>query len=243
MKANSFFKDLTDVCHNLLFQNKRIMAYLKNERCISDETISIYKLGSFPDDLRYLYKEHNLDPVQLKENNIIWNADHSQFKMYPLVIPIYDIQKNPIAIGCRTLLTDNERKQFGIPKYRNSSYKKASNLFLLDHAYKNIRKLDKVFVVEGYFDAIMAHQCGIKNVVATCGTIFSEKQLIVLSRYTNNICLLFDNDEAGKLNTKRIIAKIGNISGINIKYKFVPNGYKDLDEFLRKCGNNNINDL
>ena len=90
-------------------------------------------------------------------------------------------------------------------------------------------------MVEGYFDAIMAHQKGICNVVATCGTLFSFRQLIVLLRYTDNICLLFDNDDAGHTSANRVMQKLSN-SEVNLEYKFTPDGSKDLDEFLRSGG-------
>jgi DNA primase len=230
-----FFEKLTNVCHKLLLENESLMYYLKVRRGMTDETISTYQLGAFPEDLRHLYKRYDLDPKELRKQNIIWNADQSQFKLYPIVIPVYNLYGQPIAIGCRTLLTDKKRKKMGIPKYRNSVYKKTFNLFGLDRAVGAIREADKVFVVEGYFDAIMAHQKGILNVVATSGTIFSERQLIILSRYTNNICLLFDNDEPGRISVRKVMES-RNVDGINLTCEFTPKGYKDLDEYLRNGG-------
>ena len=73
------------------------------------------------------------------------------------------------------------------------------------------------------------------NVVATCGTIFHERQLIILSRYTDNICLLFDNDAAGHRSAKNVMSKLRNFdSDISLMCKFTPDGYKDLDEYLRR---------
>jgi DNA primase len=233
---NQFFVELTNVCHKLLLNSENLMYYLKVRRGVTDRIISTYKLGAFPEDLRKLYKYHNLDPKKLREQNIIWNADHSQFKIYPIVIPICNTSGVPVAIGARTLLSNKKRKRLGVPKYRNSSYKKTSYLFGLDHSIESIRETNKVFVVEGYFDKIMAHQKGIYNVVATCGTIFSERQLIILSRYTNNICLLFDNDEAGKTSASKVMNRFGRTEHINLTYEFTPRGYKDLDEYLRKGG-------
>lgn len=241
--SNQFFKKLTNVCHSLLLENESLMYYLKVIRGISIETINMYNIGAFPEDLRDLYHKHDMDPIQLREENIIWNADQSQFQLYPIVIPIRDIRGDPIAIGCRTLLDDVKRKRLGIPKYRNSSYKKTYHLFGLDKAIESIRINDEVFVVEGYFDQITPWQKGIGNVVATCGTIFSERQLAILSRYTKNISLLFDNDDAGRTSAKKVIHKmnIGEITqGVNLTCKFTPNGYKDLDEYLRNNGSINL---
>jgi len=231
---DTFFEQLTGVCHKLLLHDKNLMRYLKNDRGMKSKTIEDYKLGSFPKDLRDLYSKYRLDPVELREKNIIYNADRSPFKMYPVVIPIKDIKGKSIAIGCRTLLSDDERREIGIPKYRNSNYKKTAYLFGLDRAVNSIRSNNKVFVVEGYFDVITAHQKDIKNVVATCGTLFSDRQLMTLSRYTENICLLFDNDKAGKISAEKIMKKMFKLeSGVKVTCTFTPDGFKDLDEYLR----------
>lgn len=236
--SEEFFEQLTTVCHNLLLDNDDLMHYLKDRRGMTDGTIKLYELGAFPKDLRDLYNKYNMDPVELRKQNIIINADKSPFKMYPIVIPIRNVSGKSIAIGCRTLLNEERRKELGIPKYRNSTYKKTSHLFGLDRATKTIRQKNKVFVVEGYFDCISAHQNDILNVVATCGTMFSERQLIMLSRYTENICLLFDNDNPGRLAAKKIMQKLGDFhNDINLTCVFTPEEYKDLDEYLQKGGN------
>lgn len=238
MKINEvFFDRLSSACNDFLKNDKRILEYLKNNRKMSDETIKNYCLGAFPKDLRVLYSKYNMNPVELKQNNIIWNASKSQFSLYPIVIPIRNACGNTIAIGCRTLLSEDNRKKIGIPKYRNSNYKKTAYLFGLDKAKEEIRNENCVFVVEGYFDVITAHQNGIKNVVATCGTMFSERQLSNLSRYCDNVCLLFDNDSAGRRSAGLLLDKYSNFdSSINISCKFVPDGYKDLDEYLLDGG-------
>ena len=230
-----FFDKLAYACHDLLTKDANTYSYLKS-RNLQDSTIETYKLGAFPKDLRLLFKY--LHPEELKKQNIIWQADKSPFKLFPVVIPIRNVEGNVVAIGCRTLLSEDKRDELGIPKYRNSSYAKTSFLFGLDRAVQEIRARDQVFVVEGYFDVITAHQNGLKNVVATCGTLFSYRQLVILSRYTNNICLLFDNDEAGKISSKRVLEKFKSSSlfDVNFTYKFTPDGFKDLDEYLSKNG-------
>jgi DNA primase len=213
-----------------------MLEYLKN-RGITNDTIVKYKIGLFPKDLRKLFQ--HINPEDLKRHNIIYKADSSPFKWHPLVIPIRDADGRPIAIGCRTLLDEEKRKEMGIEKYRNSIYKKTSHFFGLDCAVSAIRERDRVFVVEGYFDAISAHQKGIYNVVATCGTLLAMRQISLMTRYTNNICLLFDNDNAGYSSAKKIIEKFSKneISrGVNITCKFTPAGYKDIDEYIRKDG-------
>lgn len=235
---NSFFYEkLADTCHNLLFQNKKVLHYLKTRRGITEETIRSYRLGAFPKKLRRL--TGNITWEELIEHGVIWNAGKSPFKHYPLIIPIAGTNGVPVAIGGRTLYSDEKREELGIPKYYNSVYSKTSFLFGLDKAIEAIRHFNRVFVVEGYFDVIAAHQRGYKNVVATCGTIFSPRQMILLSRYTDNIVLLFDNDGPGRVSSERVSKKFERISheGVNMSYEFTPEGYKDLDELITKGDN------
>lgn len=236
---NLFFEKLVDVCHDLLYRDKHLFDYLKS-RNINASAIKKYKLGAFPKDLRILFDR--MHPKELVENGIVWNAYESMFKYtlgdkeihYPIVIPIKDVGNNAIAIGCRTLIKEEARKILGIPKYKNSEYKKTAYLYGLNHAIKAIREHDVVFVVEGYFDVISCHQAGIYNVVATCGTLFSKRQLIILSRYTNNIILLFDNDMPGRVSASKAMQKIEIEERIsaNLVCRFTPEGYKDIDEYL-----------
>lgn len=248
---HAFFEKLTNLCHGLLYEDKKLFKYLK-ERNISPLTIKRYKLGAFPKDLRILFDDMSAE--ELRSHEIVWNASESPFSMsvspakgskkirYPVVIPIHNADGKPVAIGCRTLIGEDKRKELGIPKYRNSRYEKTAYLFGLDKAIKAIREKDRVFVVEGYFDVIACHQAGIYNVVATCGTLFSWRQLVILSRYTNNVVLLFDNDAPGHTSSRRVMDKLSNndLIKVNLTYRFTPNGYKDIDEYLCRGGDLNF---
>jgi len=75
-----------------------------------------------------------------------------------------------------------------------------------------------------------------KNVVATCGTLFSTRQLMILSRYTDNICILFDNDEPGMINAKKVQDKFKNNELAKVLCGNTPKKYKDLDEFFTSGG-------
>lgn len=235
-----FFNKLTDLCHDLIFQDKKLLHYLE-DRKITKKSIERYKIGSFPKDLRLLL--NNIHSDDLLDRGIIWNAYESPFKYsskgcnihFPIVFPIHNLSGNTVAIGCRTLLPEDKRKDLGVPKYRNSVYKKTAFLYGLNDAAEEIQKQNKVFVVEGYFDVISCHQNGIKNVVGTLGTLFSKRQLIILSRYTNNIVLLFDNDQPGRTSAKKVLDKFNSCDtmGIDISYRFTPDGFKDIDEYLR----------
>lgn len=237
------YNKLSEVLHNNLCygeDTRHLRKYLLKERGITKDTIIKYKLGAMHKDLRKLAEHIPWD--ELINNGIIWNAGDGPFRQYPVVVPVHDVYGNTIAIGCRTLMTDDEREVAGIPKYRNSVYSKTSHLFGLDKAISAIRKTGTVSVVEGYFDVLAAHQNGIMNVVATCGTIFSRRQLIILSRYAKNVVLLFDNDKPGRLSSERVCQKLEHIdhTGVTVTSKFTPDGYKDLDEFFLKGGDYKI---
>lgn len=233
------FDKLADTCNDLLYNNKKIYDYLK-DRKLTATTIKEFNLGVFPKDFRLLF-EH-LHPGELLKHGVIWNASEGPFKnsksYYPVVIPIRDVNGRTIAIGCRTLMSEEKRKNIGIPKYINTTYKKGAYLYGLDKAVPHIRKKDLVFIVEGYFDVISCHQAGMRNVVASCGTAFGKLQLLVLSRYTNNICLLFDNDGPGHISAEKAMRELGNdpLISVNLKCKFTPKGYKDIDEYLYHGG-------
>lgn len=121
-------------------------------------------------------------------------------------------------------------------KYVNSPasnlYHKDRELYGIYQAKKAIYKEGCVYIVEGQTDVIAMHQCGIENVVAGSGTAFSVHQTRTLRRFTNNIILIYDNDDAGKhAAMERIDMMLPE--GINLKLLFLPEG-EDPDSFTRK---------
>jgi DNA primase len=121
-----------------------------------------------------------------------------------LIVPIRDREGKPIAFGGRALAAEDQ------PKYLNSPetalFQKGAVLFALDRASRAIQQEDRVVIVEGYFDAISAHQAGYTNVVAQLGTALTERQLRLLTRLTRRIVLAFDADRAGREATLRSLA-------------------------------------
>ena len=118
-----------------------------------------------------------------------------------LIIPIRDAQGRVIAFGARALDPDD------VPKYLNSPqtplFDKSGTLFGLDLAKKAIRSSDQAVIVEGYMDALSAHQRGHANVVAGMGTALTETQFKLLKRFTKNFVLALDADTAGDAATLR----------------------------------------
>lgn len=235
---NTFAK-VASFCHKRLFKDDEVMEYILRKREISTDFIDKFEIGLFPQDLRELFEA--IDPKDLRSSGIIRNASASVFKTQSLVMPVRDVYGKYIALAGRTLLPEKERGEQAIPKYMNSVYKKSHHLFGLNFAKHRILKENVVYVVEGYFDVIMPHQKGLENVVATCGAFLSVRHIALLSRYTNNIVIVMDNEPEAQEKARRAVEK-NNHEGINLSFlnPLENDPAKDLDEYLR---NNSVNEL
>lgn len=162
----------------------------------------------------------------------------SYFEDYPLIMPFKDSYGKIVAIVGRTLLSDDDRKKKSISKYKNTVFPKSNYIFGMYENKSAIVEHDLVYIVEGQFDVIKAFEHGFRNIVALGNSNMTAYQLSILTRYTNNIILLLDNDEAGEKGRKRIIDKFG--SSANIQNFYLPQEYKDIDEYL---SNNSYKDL
>ena len=150
-----------------------------------------------------------------------------------VVFPWVNVSGKVVAFGGRLLDSRTKGVQ---QKYVNSPdseiYHKDRELYGIFQAKKAIVKEDRVFMVEGYTDVISMHQCGVENVVANSGTALSLHQIRLLRRFTPNIVLLYDGDEAGihaaMRGTDMLLSE-----GMNIKVLVLPDG-DDPDSFARK---------
>ena len=146
-----------------------------------------------------------------------------------LMFPIIDVRGNVIGFGGRVM--DNST-----PKYLNSPetiiFNKRKNLFGLNMAKKS--KLGYLILVEGYMDAIALHQYGFDCAVASLGTSLTEEHAVLLSRYTENLVLIYDGDDAGQRAAQRAIPMLEK-AGLHIKVLQLKDA-KDPDEFLKKFG-------
>ena len=150
-----------------------------------------------------------------------------------VIFPWRNVSGKVVAFGGRLLDSRTKGVQ---QKYVNSPdseiYHKDHELYGLFQAKKAVAKEDRVYMVEGYTDVIAMHQCGLENVVANSGTALSVYQIRLLRRFTQNITLLYDGDEAGihaaMRGTDMLLAE-----GMNIKVLLLPDG-DDPDSFARK---------
>lgn len=150
-----------------------------------------------------------------------------------VIFPWFNISGKVLGFGGRVL---DSRTKGVSQKYVNSPesdiFSKRKELYGIFQAKSAIVKADCVYMVEGYTDVIAMHQCGLENVVANSGTALSEQQIRLLHRFTSNITLLYDGDEAGiKASIRGIDMLLAE--GMNIKVLLLPDG-DDPDSFSRK---------
>lgn len=149
------------------------------------------------------------------------------------MFPVHNLSGKVVAFGARTLAKDPKQ-----PKYINSPetdvYHKSNVLYGLFQSKNEIRKVDNCYLVEGYTDVISMYQSGVTNVVSTSGTSLTEQQIDLIKRYTKNITVLYDGDEAGIQASLRGVDMILE-RGLNVKVVLLPDG-EDPDSFVSKKG-------
>ncbi len=191
--------------------------YLRG-RGFTDETLAKYQLGYAPggwDTLtRQLAAKRNVRADELVEVGLAQPRQSSRGGVYDrfrerVIFPIRDANGSPVGLGGRILASAAEDGGDHGPKYLNSPatplFDKSRTLYLIDRAKGPIRKSGQAVIVEGYTDALMAHQAGFDNVVASLGTALTAGQIALLTRYAKNvgdrgdlsIALAYDVDPAG----------------------------------------------
>lgn len=228
--------------HNLLnndIDGRTIgLAYFRN-RGFRDDIIKKFRLGFSLDKWDALSKEaikEGYKEEYLLKTGLSYKRDNGQINdkyRGRVMFPWFNVSGKVVAFGGRVL---DSRTKGVSQKYINSAestiYSKGRELYGLFQAKRQIVKDDCVYMVEGYTDVLSMHQCGIENVVANSGTALSESQIRLLHRFTNNITLLYDGDEAGihaaLRGTDMLLAE-----GMNVKILLLPDG-DDPDSFARK---------
>lgn len=210
------------------------LSYLRN-RGFTDAIIEKFQVGYSPkkwDDLtaEALNKGYKLDYLQKAGLTISKNnRDYDRFRNR-VMFPVHNMSGRVIAFGGRILSQDKKQ-----PKYVNSPeseiYYKSKILYGIHLARTPISRENNCLLVEGYTDVISLHQTGIENVVASSGTSLTKEQISLIKRYTENITILYDGDEAGLKASFRGIDMILE-QGMNVKIVMFPEG-EDPDSFAR----------
>lgn len=214
---------------------KNGMDYFKQERQLSDEIINKFGLGyskMYSDDLFLYLKSRGYEDDLLKDSGLVKYAGQDKGRDYfwnRVMFPIMDINNKVIAFGGRVLGD-------GKPKYLNSPetpiFEKNNNLYGLNYARRSRRHY--ILLCEGYMDVIALFQAGFDNAVASLGTAFTSRHALLLKRYTGQVYITYDSDEAGVKAALRAIPMLKQ-SGLSVKVvDMAP--YKDPDEFIKNLG-------
>lgn len=147
-----------------------------------------------------------------------------------VMFPIHSVSGKVIAFGGRVMQTSEKTAKY-INSPETELYHKSDIVYGIFQAKNEIIKKDRCFLVEGYTDVISMHQAGIVNVVASSGTSLTTNQIRLIQRFTNNITVLYDGDNAGIKASLRGIDMILS-QGMNVKVLLLPDG-EDPDSFAR----------
>ena len=239
------YSKYVDHYHNQLLKNEKLSNardYLKN-RSLSKEEVKKFRIGfveknpSFFNELKKEFSEETLLESGLFYFDVKKKICVERFKGR-LIFPINNISGQPIALGGRII----ENLDY-LAKYINSPetnfFKKGSNLYNLDLARKLSNKLDNIFLVEGYMDVVGLSRNGVENVVANLGTSLTNKQILTLNQFFDDIIICFDGDESGYKAALR--AAENSIKELKpekqISFLFLPDK-EDPDSFVNKNGKN-----
>lgn len=217
------------------------------ERGLQDETIKRFHLGYALESkidlsskaIKAGHKpEYLLDPTEKNPNGVGLCYEDEKAHQYicrfhgRVIFPFMSLSGKPVAFGGRIL----QRVDHAFKKYVNSPespiYHKSNMLYGIFQAKREISKQDKCYIVEGNVDVISMSQAGFENVVASAGTALTTNQIHIIQRFTKNVTLMFDGDEAGiRASLKTIDLLL--LEGMRVKLVLFPDG-DDPDSFCRK---------
>ncbi|MEK7098145.1 MAG: DNA primase [Patescibacteria group bacterium] len=209
------------------------------ERGLKEETIEEWEIGysreSWDDLFNHLRKkgfnenEIFLAGMTVKRDKMSGFYDRFRGR---IMFPIKDINGNTVAFTARVMPGGDDKQGKYINSPQTPVYDKSKLLFGLDKAKIEIKKKELAVLVEGQMDVITAHQHGFRNIIASSGTSLTVEQINLLKRYSTNIALAFDMDNAGEMASERGM-KTAMQMDMNIKVIEVPNG-KDPDECIKQ---------
>ena len=246
----SIYSQYVDFYHNELLKNEThsdAREYLKN-RSLGKEQVKKFKIGYIEKNPNFFDKIKNEFSEQALVESGLFYLDEKK-KIYVerfrgrLIFPINNISGQPFALGGRII----EKIDY-LAKYINSPetpfFKKGSNLYNLDLARKLSNKIDHIYLVEGYMDVVGLSKNGIENVVANLGTSLTDRQILILNQFFDDIIICFDGDESGYKAALR--AAENSIKELQpekqISFLFLPDG-EDPDSYANKNGKANFIDF
>lgn len=223
-------------------------------RGINDDSIQSFRIGYSPNHWTWLCDRSKTlySPRVLEGCGLVGQSERGG-KYYDklrgrLIFPIHDTQNRAIAFGGRVLPEVEEEVQAKgqrVAKYWNSPetrlFSKSDNLYGLNVVRDELSRNREAVVVEGYTDVVMAHQAGLRNVVAALGTAINERHIRVLKRFADRITLLLDGDEAGQRRTNEIL-ELFVASDADLRVLTLPNQLDPFD-YVQKFGGDALREL
>jgi len=205
------------------------------ERGIDAESIRRFRLGASPPGTwQWLIDRARSTPYSekvLEAVGLVLARDQRHYDRFRgrLIFPIRDEQQRTVAFGARVL---PEFARVDDPKYINSPetliFSKNRHLYGIDLARDTLQRRRRVVVVEGYTDVIMAHQQGVREVVAVLGTALGPNHVRLLKRYADRVCLLLDGDTAGQKRTMEVLDLFVSAE-VDLRVATLPEGYDPAD--------------
>ena len=246
----SVYNQYVQFYHDEILKNENFTVareYLKKRNLTKNE-VKKFKIGFVERNSNFYEKLKNeFSEKVLVESGLFYLDDKKNTYVERfrdrIIFPINNISGQPIGLGGRTIQESNY-----LAKYINSPetpfFKKGSNLYNLDLARKLANKIDHVYLVEGYMDVVGLNKNGIENVVANLGTSLTDKQILILNQFFEDIIICFDGDESGYKAALR--AAENSIKELQpekqISFLFLPDG-EDPDSYANKNGKSNFLDF
>jgi len=229
----------------ILFNNMEGIAvglsYFK-ERGYRQEIIKKFQLGYCLDQKEDFTKEalksgYKLD--YLVKTGLTIQRENYHFDRFSgrVIFPIHSLSGQVIGFGGRTLKSDTKTGKY-VNSPESDIYHKSKVLYGIYFAKKKIVAEDKCFLVEGYTDVLSLFQSGIENIVSSSGTALTSEQIRLIKRFTNNVTIVFDGDEAGIKASLRGIDLILE-EGLNVKIVVLPSG-EDPDSYSKKVSSSEL---
>lgn len=214
------------------------------KRQVNDQTQRLFQLGLATekwDALMNFLRGKNYPIALLEKSGLVIPKGHGGYYdrfRNRIIFPIIDAKSRTIGFGARMLVLEPTENNEGVAKYINSPqtpiYEKGRHFYGFNLAKDAIIKKDAVVIVEGYFDMMLPYQEGLDNIVASLGTALTSEQAKLIKRYTNNVIMVYDGDDAGQLATLRSL-DIFLEEDIEVKVVGLPKGH-DPDSYVRKYG-------
>jgi DNA primase len=216
---------------------EKARGYLK-DRGLEEVTLEKFQIGFAPASWDWLVRrasDAQVSLANLETTGFLGRSERgSRYDRFRdrVIFPIRDPQGQTIAVGGRVLPGSTEAAKY-INSPETRLYSKSHQLFGLDMARDVIGKTRRALVMEGYTDVMMAHQYGVHNAVAVCGTALGSGHIRLLRRFCDEVILILDGDEAGQRRTNEVL-ELFIAAQMNLRILTLPSGLDPCDYFLQQ---------